>query len=227
MEITNYTRYNTDDIRAILARIEKESTFTGWRNGMDTLTISEFNPSNPYVTVRSGPSNRAVQVKRYVSKTMWARPGQMSILTPGKIYENPLQELVQEGEQEVPKDMVQAVAASLWFRAHRTTWSANAPNYADMRIRVMKKAAEKKPKNEKSAVEARDTFAKKNVQVVEWTAARARHELQRLSKKHLGVAGTHLKDRKHLVQPLLDAVADAESALDRVTSIARSLSAAI
>ena len=227
MEITNYTRYNTDDIRAILARIEKESTFTGWRNGMASLTISEFNPSNPYVTVRSGPSNRAVQVKRYVSKTMWARPFQMSILTPGKIYENPLQELVQEGEQEVPKDMVQAVAASLWFRAHRTTWSANAPNYADMPIRVMKKAAEKKPKNEKSAVEARDTFAKKNVQVVEWTAARARHELQRLSKKHLGIAETHLKDRKHLVQPLLDAVADAESALDRVTSIARSLSAAI
>jgi hypothetical protein len=227
MEITNYTRYNTDDIRAILARIEKESTFTGWRNGMASLTISEFNPSNPYVTVRSGPSNRAVQVKRYVSKTMWARPGQMSILTPGKIYENPLQELVQEGEKEVPKDMVQAVAASLWFRAHRTTWSANAPNYADMRIRVMKKAAEKKPKNEKSAVEARDTFAKRNVQIVEWASTKAHHEVKRLAKKHLGVAGTHLKDRKHLVQPLLDAVADAESALDRVTSIARSLSAAI
>ena len=227
MEITNYTRYNTDDIKAILKRIEMEPTFTGWRNGMATLTISEFNPSNPYVTVRSGPSNRAVQVKRYVSKTMWARPWQMSILTPGKIYENPLQELVQEGEQEVPKDMVQAVAASLWARAHRTTWSAGAPNYADMRIRVMKKAAEKKPKNEKSAVEARDTFAKRNVQIVEWASTKARGEVSRLAKKHLGVAETHLKDRKHLVQPLQDAVADAERALDRVTRIARSLSAAI
>ena len=227
MEIKNYTRYNTDDIRAILERIEKESNFTGWRNGMQTLIISEFNPSNPYVTVRSGPSNRSVQVKRYVSKTMWGRPGQVSILTPGKIYENPLQELVQEGEQEVPKDMVQAIGASLWARGHRMAWSANAPNYADMRIRVMKKAAEKKPKNEKSAVEARDTFAKRNVQVVEYTAARARHELHRLSKKHIGVAGTHLKDRKHLLQPLLDAVADADRALDRVTSIARSLAATI
>jgi hypothetical protein len=168
-----------------------------------------------------------VQVKRYVSKTMSARPGQMSILTPGKIYENPLQELVQEGEQEVPKDMVQAVAASLWARGHRTTWSANAPNYADMPIRVMKKAAGKKPKNEKSAVEARDTFAKRNVQIVEWASTKARGEVSRLAKKHLGVAETHLKDRKHLVQPLQDAVADAERALDRVTSIARSLSAAI
>ena len=227
MEITNYTRYNTDDIRAILERIEKESNFTGWRNGMQTLTISEFNPSNPYVTARSGPSNRAVQVKRYVSKTMWSRPGQMSILTPGKIYENPLQELVQEGEQEVPKDMVQAIGASLWARGHRTAWSANAPNYADMRIRVMKKAAEKKPKNEKSAVEARDTFAKRNVQIVEWASIKAHNEVKRLAKKHLGIAETHLKDRKHLVQPLQDAVADAKRALDRVTSIARSLSAAI
>jgi hypothetical protein len=227
MEIKNYTRYNTDDIRAILERIEKESNFTGWRNGMQTLTISEFNPSNPYVTARSGPSNRAVQVKRYVSKTMWSRPGQMSILTPGKIYENPLQELVQEGEQEVPKDMVQAVAASLWARGHRTAWSANAPNYADMPIRVMKKAAEKKPKNEKSAVEARDTFAKRNVQIVEWAARKGHNEVRRLAQKHLGVAETHLKARAYLVQPLRDAVADAERALARVTSIAQSLSAGI
>lgn len=227
MEITNYTRYNTDDIRAILERIEKESNFTGWRNGMQTLTINEFNPSNPYVTAWSGPSNRAVQMKRYVSKTVWSRPGQMSMLTPGKIYENPLQELVQEGEQEVPKDMVQAIGASLWARGHRIAWSGNAPDYADMRIRVMKKAAQKKPKNEKSAVEARDTYAKRNVRLVEWAACRGNNEVRRLDQKHLGVAETHLKDRAHLVQPLRDAVADAERALARVTSIAQSLSASI
>lgn len=225
MEINNYTRYNTDDIRAILERIEKESNFTGWRNGMQTLTINEFNPSNPYVTTRSGYAT--VQTKRYVSKTMWSRPGQMSMLTPGKIYENPLQELVQEGEQEVPKDMVQAIGASLWTRGHRTAWTSNAPNYADMRIRVMKKAAQKKPKNEKSAVEARDKYAKTNVQTLEWASSRAYNEVRRLAQKHLGVAETHLKDRAHLVQPLRDAVADAERALARVTSIAQSLSASI
>jgi hypothetical protein len=96
-----------------------------------------------------------------------------------------------------------------------------------MPIRVMKKAAEKKPKNEKSAVEARDTFAKRNVQIVEWAARKGHNEVRRLAQKHLGVAETHLKARAYLVQPLRDAVADAERALARVTSIAQSLSAGI
>jgi hypothetical protein len=223
MEITNYTRYNTDDIKAMVDSIQLESSFTGWRSGISTLTISEFNPSNAYITVRS--YNQATkQHKRYVSKTVWSRPGQMSILTPTKIYENPLEELVQNGEQEVPKAMLQAVMLSLRNRANYTDYKASsAPIPAHLRLRVMKKAATKKPKSDKSAVAAREEYAARNIRVVQWSAHKCAGELRRLAKKHLGVTETHLKERKHMVQPLRDAVLAAELALQQVVNLAVAL----
>ena len=227
MEITNYTRYNTDDIKAMVDSIQLENSFVGWRAGISTLTISEFNPSNAYITVRSY-NQPTKQRKRYVAKTVWARPGQMSILTPTKIYENPLEELVQNGEQEVPKAMLTAVYENLRHRAHYSDYNASSKAIpADLRLRVMKKAAIKKPKSEKSAVAAREEYAARNVRVVQWSAHKCERQMRRLAKKHLGVAETHLKERKHMVQPLRDAVLAAELALQQVVNLAVALQSTI
>jgi hypothetical protein len=226
MEITNYTRYNTDDIKAMVDSIQLENSFTGWRSGISTLTISEFNPSNAYITVRSY-NQPTKQLKRYVAKTVWARPGQMSILTPSKIYENPLEELVKDGEQEVPKPMAMAVYENLRNRANFSTYKAEFAPPLSLRLRVMKKAAIRKPKSEKSAVAARGEYASRNVRVVQWSAHKCESELRRLARKHLGVTETHLKERKHLVQPLRDAVLAAELALQQVVNLALALQGTI
>lgn len=226
VEITNYTRYNTDDIKAMVDSIQLANSFTGWRAGISTLTISEFNPSNAYITVRSY-NQPTKQLKRYVAKTVWARPGQMSILTPTKIYENPLEELVQNGEQEVPTAMATAVYESLRNRATFSTYKAEFAKPPGMSLRVMKKAATKKPKSEKSAVAAREEYAARNIRVVQWSAHKCESELRRLGKKHLGVAQTHLKERKDMVQPLRDAVLAAELALQQVVNLAVALQSTI
>ena len=226
MEITNYTRYNTDDLKAMVDSIQLESGFSGWRGGMTMLTISEFSPSNLMVKVYR--SSRTIMVRRYTSKIVYSRPAQMSILTPSKIYENPLEELVQNGEQEVPKAMIEAVFMSLRSRATYSSYRSGGDPVPDtMRLRVMKKVAARKPKNEKSTAAARDVYATRNVSIVRWQAHKSANELTRLAKKHLGVTETHLKERKHMVQPLRDAVAAAELALQQVVRLALSLQGCI
>ena len=227
MNIINYTRYNTSDLQAIVDRIDSHPAFTGWRIAPDkSLTLTEFDPSNPYVNTRSMRWNKSeVPVKRYIAKGTWGVPQNISLLIPAKIYENALESLTQaameDGEQLVPKAMLTALIEGLQARLKYPAY--NGTHHPDvniisegLRIRINKKPELKRPKTSPSAAaDSRKLYAQQNVRMVRWTAERSRSELIRLARKHFPVTETHLKGRTQLLDAVRVAVLEAETALQK------------
>ena len=225
MEITNYTRYNTDDLKALIADIEAWPEFTRWRTSTP-FVFSEFNPKNPYVSNRRrwGTAHETKQ-RRYTSKLIWARMSQMSILTPSKIYDNPLAALSLEGDRAVPREMLEAVFAAISERADFSSYKVHQhvrPS-AGLTLRVMDKPAERKPKSTKQAEDTRKEYAGRHLRMAQWEAAHAANGLSRKAVKHVNTAGTHMKAKKSLLAPLYEAVNEAVSALRRVEAVSKKI----
>jgi len=231
MNIINYTRYNTGDLQDIVNRIESHPAFIGWRIAADkSLTVTEFDPANPYVNTRSMRWNKSeAPVKRYVAKGTWGVPQNIALLIPAKIYENALESLTQaaseDGEQLVPKAMLTAFIEALQGRLKYPAYNGLVSQEVNiissgldtgLRIRINKKPELKKPKTSPSAAaDARKLYAQQNVRMVRWTAEKSRSELIRLARKHFPVADTHLKGRVQLLDPVRVAVLEAETALQK------------
>jgi hypothetical protein len=233
MNIINYTRYNTGDLQDIVHRIESHPNFGGWRIPADRpLTVSEFDPKNPYISTRSSRWNKNEKLKkRYIAKGAWGAPHLMSLITPRKMYENPLEDLASaaedEGEKTVPVEMLNAVIVAF---QERLTYPGNVNvrvNPSGLQIRVNKKPAEKKPKQLTASVERRNNYAVANVKSVRWEAERALRELHGRAKKHFPVAETHLKEDRYRIDPLRQAVQEAEAAISRAVTLMRNLEASL
>ena len=225
MNIINYTRYNTEDLQAIVERIEQMPGYKGWRIAAGTaLTVSEFDPADLYYKQKRWMAS-SPKVKKYVGKLSWSLPHKLSLLNPTKVYENALEAFSQagadDGEQLAPQAMLLAVISTLRDRlTYESHTSAEVPT-AGLKLRINKKSALKKPKGDaKEAQENRVMYAMNNVKMVRWHAGHSQKELHRLADKHFPVTETHLRGRTHLLEPLREAVKAAEEALENVIKAA-------
>jgi hypothetical protein len=220
MEIINYTHYSTEDIKTIVDKVAASEGFTGW--GIDQLTLTEFNPKNPYES--RGRSyhynNTGAKVKKYTSKMRWSVRGSLSLLVPAKIYENPLEALSQGEVQNAPAAMVKAIVLALRERANFNHYNAHTPEAEGLILRVLPKAEQRRPKSGIDTLESRNTYARRNLSAPCYDARRAIRELSASQKKNLKSARTHLKDRAKLVDPVDVAINNAIHALGLVIEAA-------
>ena len=222
MDIINYTHYCTDDIRNIVARVEKLYGFTGW--SVEQLVFNEFDPKNPYLPEvrRYRYSATPEREKKYVSKQRWADRTRISLLVPSKIYDNPIEALAQGETATAPAAMVQAIYAALRDRANGIGYNDKTPTDLPD-LRVLQTVEQKRPKSNADTLKQRNVYARRNLGVPVYDARRAIRELAACQKKNLKAARTHLKERAGLVDPVEAAIVDALHALTRVMAAAENV----
>jgi hypothetical protein len=214
MEITNYTHYSTDDLKSLINLIEKRADFVAWRTD-SAFVFTEFDPKNPYIHDRSYRWNKnAPKTKRYVAKMRWAALSSIGLLVPRKIYENPLEALVQDDIALAPEGMVVQILATLLDRCsigsygHQYT-GANVPS-----LRVLENVETKRPKSDPKKIEGeRKVYIKRNLRGFAYDARRAGRELTKGYNKQVKAAAFHLKAEKDRLASVDAAFNDAVTAL--------------
>jgi len=217
MELTNYTRYNTEDLQKIVDHVSQLNGFKAW--AVDKLVFSEFDPKNPNLPGRRwGHGGGDKPVKKYIAKMCWSDRSRIALLVPSKIYDNPLEALAQNEEELAPVAMLKAVVGAVRDRGDGSHYrhDDNGIEVGGLTLRVMKKAAQRKPKSNDDTRAMRNTYARRNLDVPSYDARRAIRELSNCQKKYLKAARTHLKERAGLVDPVEAAIIDAINALGRV-----------
>ena len=150
--IINYTHYNTDDLRALVEKVDAYLAAHPDQSPGHGAKVSfyESNPSIVMVSQRrwSNKSNGYVhrKVRKWAMAGNWDQPGRINLLAPGKLYDNVLEDLA-ENMTDVrcaPADMVQAILNE--FVPPMNICDDLPPLPADgMRLRIEAKVGEKVP----------------------------------------------------------------------------------
>ena len=228
MEIVNYTRYSTEDLQVLIRTVEAFSGFSSWRPNIAQLVFKEFDPKNAYITTRYHRWNATEpKEKRYVSKTRWSDLTAVGLLVPGKIYENPLEALSQGDGEVAPADMVAKIVEALMGRANVTPYNAKVST-AHLSLRVLKKAATKKPKVDPTEIDtARKSHTQRNLRGLNWDVRRAQREVSKGYAKHISAAGHHLRAEQTRLEPIRVAFKEAMAAMARLESIITAIETAV
>ena len=228
MEIINYTRYSTEDLQVLIRTVEAFSGFSSWRPNIAQLVFKEFDPKNAYITTRAHRWNAtAPKEKRYVAKTRWSDLAAVGLLVPSKIYENPLEALAQGDEEVAPAEMVAKIVEALMGRANVAPYNAKVST-AHLSLRVLKKAATKKPKVDPTEIDtARKSHTERNLRGFNWDVQRAQREVSKGYAKHISAAGHHLRAEQTRLEPIRVAFKEAMAALARLESIVSAVGAAV
>jgi hypothetical protein len=170
LRIRNLTHYNTDDLMAIVNRVQK--VFSGpahtWSYAVEeasvegsdkVLEIREFTGRprsirrhNGTAQVTAPPSTRL-----FLAPSRWRNPLTFRVLPPEKLHESPLQTLSESTEDNptIPQHMVQEFADAvgyLWRQRVYSSAERATPRVSDMTIRI---GAVKPKGNKKHAALAR------------------------------------------------------------------------
>jgi hypothetical protein len=227
MEIVNYTRYSTEDLQVLIRTVEAFSGFSSWRPNIAQLVFKEFDPKNAYITTRAHRWNGAAKEKRYVAKTRWSDLAAVGLLVPGKIYENPLEALSQGDGEVAPADMVAKIVEALMGRANVTPYNAKVST-AHLSLRVLKKAATKKPKVDPTEIDtARKSHTQRNLRGFNYDVRRAQREVSKGYAKHISAAGHHLRAEQTRLEPIRVAFKEAMAAMARLESIITAIETAV
>ena len=227
MEIVNYTRYSTEDLQVLIRTVEAFSGFSSWRPNIAQLVFKEFDPKNAYITTRAHRWNGAAKEKRYVAKTRWSDLTAVGLLVPGKIYENPLEALSQGDGEVAPADMVAKIVEALMGRANVTPYNAKVST-AHLSLRVLKKAATKKPKVDPTEIDtARKSHTQRNLRGFNYDVRRAQREVSKGYAKHISAAGHHLRAEQTRLEPIRVAYKEAMAAMARLESIITAIETAV
>ena len=227
MEIVNYTRYSTEDLQVLIRTVEAFSGFSSWRPNIAQLVFKEFDPKNAYITTRAHRWNGAAKEKRYVAKTRWSDLAAVGLLVPGKIYENPLEALSQGDGEVAPADMVAKIVEALMGRANVTPYNAKVST-AHLSLRVLKKAATKKPKVDPTEIDtARKSHTQRNLRGFNYDVRRAQREVSKGYAKHISAAGHHLRAEQTRLEPIRVAYKEAMAAMARLESIITAIETAV
>lgn len=195
----NYTRYNTDDLAAILNHVE-----TYVRNCAGTvrfrsndMTQIEFAPYTQGVP-RSGGGrrryNRTPAERSYVGRGAWRNYGRLPLVEPQHAFESEIEWLTIAASDQpcVPYAMVTNIMKELVHR-FAMPWNRNAPeidNSIGLRLRIEGKVAQKKSKQEREL--ARLVKGGSRVQDAKYVVRKINAEGRRLesylstAKKHFG-----------------------------------------
>jgi hypothetical protein len=163
MNIKNFTRYNTDDLAALIQRVEdsiKEYTGEPAKPRVDYIEFHETNPSDPMQVTRSwdnaSNSYLASYSRKWVSRKDYNQANRVNLLTPNKLYDSPLEQLAAETVSDIrtaPVDMVRFLIVEL-----RTLYFGELGNFqvivpsSDMALRIERQAASKVPLSVKQKV---------------------------------------------------------------------------
>lgn len=185
--ITNYTHYNTDDLRALVERVDAycAANPNQARSHGDAISFYESNPSVVTVTQRRWSNETNAYVSRKVRKWAvpgnWDQPGRINLLAPGKLYDNMLQALAENMTEArcAPDEMVQAILDE--FVPPMNLWGDPPPLPADgMRLRIEAKVGEKVPVSVRDR--ARVLKAEKNMRAARYEMRTAIRSLAKATK---------------------------------------------
>ena len=187
--ITNYTHYNTDDLRALVDKIDAYLAAHRDQSPGHGAKVSfyESNPSIVMVTQRrwSGQTHAYVsrKVRKWVAQGNWGgdQPGRVNLLAPGKLYDNALEDLTgnMSDVRCAPAEMVQAILNE--FVPPMNLWDDLPPLPADgMRLRIEAKVGEKVPVSVKDR--ARVQKADKNMRAARYEMRTASRALEKATK---------------------------------------------
>jgi len=163
MIIKNYTHYNTDDLAALIQRVEdsiKEYTGAPAEPRVDYVEFHETNPCDPIEVRRSwddaSNSYIAEHIRKWVSRKDYNQPNRVNLLTPNKLYDSPLEQLAAETVSDIytaPEAMVQSLLVELRAMYHGDFGNIKiiVPS-SDLSLRIEKQVAAKVPLSVKQKV---------------------------------------------------------------------------
>lgn len=157
--IKNFTRYNTEDLEALLGRTADYVTVaTGLPSKLDPriqrIEFHDYSPEDPIETYRTWDNNKYNIHKRrkYVGPIKKARPERVPLLVPRMLWASPVESLASAmGEIEcVPVEMLQWLSQGLVHMFQYDHWKHakdgnSRPNIdiSGLSLRIEKKAAKK------------------------------------------------------------------------------------
>ena len=163
----NFTRYNTEDLEALLGRIADYITVaTGLPAKLDPriqrIEFHDYSPADPIETYRTWDSNNnnynTHKRRKYVGPIKRARPERVPLLVPRMLWASPVEALASAmGEIEcAPVEMLQRLSQDLVHMFQYDHWKHakdgnSRPNIdiSDLRLRIEKTAAKKAGNDER------------------------------------------------------------------------------
>jgi len=244
LKIENFTRYNTNDLLALINRYESLLLQHGLRNtatyfpeernpnseSEGKFLIRDYAPSSPY-TDRYKWNGRLRETTRernycYSDRDYRCDGGEIAIIPPGKIYVDPIEALtsMEADEPSIPSDML----TKLWMtinetyleghqrRDEKTSLAARSVP-TDLSVRITTKRASRRPK-EAAAQVARKQLGNK-LWTVTYYQERGARELTR-ALRGITIANKHAA---RAGMPEVDAsqLEELLKTLDELTSTAR------
>lgn len=173
MKIVNFTRYNTDDLLALINRWESLLLTHGFRekakffpevptsdnDKYGTFTFRDYAPSNPF-TDRYFWNGRHRESKRernycYADRDYRCDGGEIAIIPPSKIYVDPIEALtsMEADEPHIPSEMLTKLwmtIGSTYLEEHKRRDEKEALAVrsvpTDLIVRISTKRATRRPK---------------------------------------------------------------------------------
>jgi len=195
----NFTRYNTDDLTAIQERVETYIVAHGQTpaplSNVGNIEFHDYAPADPSETLKrwNGKGYDTEKTRKYVGKIIHARPERVGLLSPGSLYDNPVEALTSMQEVELaPERMIATLAAELLRRYNFASWHYRGPtidmNLAGLRLRIEPKVANKKPPSLREREQARKAL--NALDIGQYDLRAALHQFTRY-RNHVQKANKH------------------------------------
>jgi hypothetical protein len=163
IEIKNFTRYNTDDLKSIIQRfVQHIAKLTGsppvLNEPVARIEFHPFKPANPIDKIQTWNSEKReynVRLERkYVGHVTNGRPERVPLLEPRLLWGNPIEALtstLEDGTEIAPAVMIGNLMTRMFRIFNTDTWSivrkhgsgAEVVDITGLKLRIEKKAAVK------------------------------------------------------------------------------------
>jgi hypothetical protein len=252
VHIVNYTRYNTEDLLALVNAVEeglkqqgcREAGFAWTGGNQPQIVFRDY--STKIMWVRQSRYDEAAnkyvssQVRNYVeTSSSWNRiGGELAVVPPGKIHEDPLEALTAmsgDGAQRIPAAML----GDLWRGliqfypvARETQVSPSYPNHSGtsagevlakkvpsrMGVRIEDRRGEKRPASDRNAKSRNN--CRQRLTSATYYAKRAKDDAERASRD-IAIAERHAAKMGHSLEIDMKELEDAMSIIDFYVSSIR------
>ena len=201
----NFTRYNTQDLEALVAAIEGQiKAFNG------TVSLRNNVPEIEFTIYTGGGTEKKriwnaksntysyQNVRKYVGKANWSQYGRIALLPPDRLFDNPIEALANADTQEpvAPVAFVLAVAEHVVHRyeipylKNNVRFELNKDALSGARIRINGAVAAKRTKSD--ARQLRLAKAQKRVDASRYEMRQALMYMRR-AVNHMSGLDYHLK----------------------------------
>lgn len=211
MSIKNFTRYNTDDLNALVEHVEKyvalhHNGVVGTRGNLPCFEFSHYSQGSPKRSRRSYNANtqkyETHEVKCYLGRTSYRNLERLSVVAPEHAFDSELGFLASVGMDQpvVPAAMVQAIGEALLER-YNTSYSNKRPamSCAGLTIRIEGKVVAKKSQSDRQR--ERRGKAARNLASAHYALGSAAKSI-RNAWAYVATAKKHLKGEEEMVKQI-------------------------